>query len=131
MSDVPLRVYSSSRFTNGNFLFPDRCRLETDRVVFEKRHLIGGEEESILYEQISSVSVNSGWFFADLLFETTGGSQPVFLNGLWKGSAARAKAELMARIRSHTSEAEDPVLVELQQQTVLLQQILSELRKSG
>ena len=131
MSQPPLRVYSSSRFTKGNFLFPDRCRLEPDRVVFEKRHLVGGEEESILYEQISSVSVNSGWFFADLLFETTGGSQPVFLNGLWKGSAARAKAELMAQIRAHTSERKDPVLAELEQQTALLQEILGELRKSG
>lgn len=125
----PRRTYQSSRLTMGNFFFPDRLVLEADRVVFRKTHFIGGEEESIRYEQIASVSVQSGVLFADLLFETTGGSAPVFLNGLWKGTAARAKTELVARIRSHTTDRPDPVVQALERQTELLESILTELRR--
>ena len=122
--------YQSSRFSSGNFLFPDRIRLEPDTVVFEKRHLIGGEEESIRYEQIASVSVQRGFFLADLLFETTGGSAPVFLNGLWNGAAARAQADLQTRIRKHTASKEDVVVTLLQEQNQLLGRILNQLQKA-
>lgn len=124
MSEPAVRVYQSSRFTSGNRLFPDWMRLEKDAVVFHKRRVIGGEEESIRYEQIASVSVQRGFFFADLLFETTGGSEPVFLNGLWIGQAERAKAELTARIRSHAHTREDRMLTLLEEQNQLLQQVV-------
>ena len=123
------KVYQASRFTGGNFLFPDRIRLEADGVVFVKRHLIGGEEESIRYEQIASVSVQRGLLFADLLFETTGGSEPVFLNGLWGGAAERAKAELQARIRTHSTSREDRMLSLLEEQNQLLRQMVGLLQQ--
>lgn len=126
---LPQRTYGSSRLTFGNFFFPDKLILNSDHVIFKKSHLIGGEEESIRYEQIASVSVQSGVFFADLLFETTGGSEPVFLNGLWKLTASRAKAELQARIRSNTSAKPDPVVAALAKQTQVLEAILSELQR--
>jgi hypothetical protein len=132
MSDtpkIPNRTYASSRCSSGNFFFPDRLVLEADRVLFKKSHLIGGEEESIRYEQIASVSVQSGWLFAELLFETTGGSEPVFLSGLWRRTATHAKADLEARIRSHTTERKDPVVALLEHQTEVLEQILAELRQ--
>lgn len=126
---LPQRTFSSSRMTFGNFFFPDRLVLNPDHVVFRKSHLIGGEEESIRYEQIASVSVQSGVFFADLLFETTGGSEPVFMNGLWRSTASKAKVELQARIRSHTSAKPDPVVDALERQTQVLQAILGELQR--
>ncbi|RMG06289.1 MAG: hypothetical protein D6731_26130 [Planctomycetota bacterium] len=122
-------VYPSSRWSRGNLIFPDRIRLEQDAVVFEKRHLVGGEEESIRYEQIASVSVQRGLFLADLLFETTGGSEPVFLNGLWNRQAERAKAELTARIRAHTANQEDRVVGLLEEQNQILRDILAQLRQ--
>ena len=87
---IPTRTYKSSRWSRGNFFFPDRLVLEADRVLFKKSHLIGGEEESIRYEQIASVSVQSGVLLADLLFESTGGTEPVYMNGLWRSTATRA-----------------------------------------
>ncbi|MGE0710784.1 MAG: hypothetical protein AB7N76_27690 [Planctomycetota bacterium] len=126
---TPTRIYKSSRFSSGNMFFPDRLVLEADRVLFKKSHLIGGEEESIRYEQIASVSVQSGVLFANLLFESTGGTEPVYMNGLWRGTATAAKADLMARIRAHTTGRKDPVLEALERQTEVLEQILAELRK--
>ena len=70
----PSQTFSSSRWTSGNLWFPDRVELNAEGVNFRKRKLIGGDEETIRYEQISSVSVEKRLFFADLLVETTGGS---------------------------------------------------------
>ena len=125
------KVYQSSRCSFGNMIFPDRVHLEQDTVRFEKRHLIGGEEESIRYEQIASVSVQRGLFFADLLFETTGGSEPVFLNGLWAGAAAKAKAELQTRIRAHSTNREDKILDLLEEQNRLLRRLVDLTEKVG
>lgn len=131
MSQPQQRVYQASRWSKGNLVFPDRLRLGGDAVVFEKRRLIGGEEESIRYEQIASVSIQRGMFLSDLLFETTGGSAPVFLNGLWNGAAERARADITARIRSHTSSKEERMLELLEEQTRLLRGILGALQQRG
>ena len=122
-------IYQSSRWSKGNRLFPDRIALKSDAVVFKKRHLIGGEEETIRYEQIASVSVQRGVFFADVMFETTGGSEPVILTGLWRSTASRAKAELDARVRAHSVSKEDMMLVAMKEQTQILRQILAAVQK--
>jgi hypothetical protein len=124
-------VYQASRFTKGNGWFPDRIRLEAEAVVFEKRHLIGHEEESVRYQQIASVSIQRGLFFADLLFETTGGSAPVFLNGLWGSSAEAAKRELQLRLRRKSGGRDDEVLALLKEQNTLLKAILDRLERAN
>jgi len=123
------KVYQASRLTLGNLMFPDRLRLEEDAVVFEKRRLVGGEEESIRYEQVASVSVQRGLLFADLLLETTGGSEPVFLNGLWVGQAERAKAQLQARSRLHATTREDRMIELLEEQNELLRKLTARLEQ--
>jgi hypothetical protein len=125
---MKMSVYQSSRLTKGNVWFPDRLRLEKESVVFEKRQLIGGEEESIRYEQIASVSVQRGFFFADLLFETTGGTEPIFLNGLWAGQAESAQAEMRLRMRNQMGSKEDRMLELLEEQNKILKQISAKMK---
>jgi hypothetical protein len=120
-------VYSASRLTSGNFIFRDRIRLEPDKVVFVKKHLIGGEEHSIAYEQLASISINRGFLFADLLFETTGGSEPVYLNGMWNGTAERAKNDLEARRKAKGVSKEDTIVELLTEQNQLLRTIAQKL----
>jgi hypothetical protein len=122
--------YQSSRFSRGNRIFPDRIEVGKDAVVFHKRRFVGGEEESIRYEQIASVSIQRGFFLADMLFETTGGSEPVFLNGLWIGAAERCRADVQARIRTNTTSKEDKVVTLLEEQNRLLGSILRTLQKA-
>jgi hypothetical protein len=122
-------TYQSSRWSTGNRLFPDRISLNADAVVFHKRHLIGGEEETIRYEQIASVSIQRGFFLADVLFETTGGTEPVFLNGLWIGAAERCKADVMSRVGTHTTKKEDKVVALLEDQNRILSSILEQLKQ--
>jgi len=85
------KVYTSSRLTNGNFWFPDRVTVAKDGIHFLKRRLFGSDEEIINYDQIASVKINTGMFWADISIETAGGSQPVFINGLPKADAQEIK----------------------------------------
>jgi len=91
------KEYASSRFTSGNFWFPDRVTIASDGVHFLKRRLFGSDEEIINYDQIASVKINTGVLWADISIETAGGSQPVFINGLPKNDAQ----EIKAAIRRH------------------------------
>ncbi|NQU30803.1 MAG: PH domain-containing protein [Anaerolineae bacterium] len=83
--------YVSSRLTSGNFLFPDEVTIAEDGIHFVKRRIFGSDEEIISYGKIASVKLNSGILFADITIETSGGSQPIFLNGLMKGAAQEIK----------------------------------------
>lgn len=85
------KSYASSRLTAGNFWFPDRVSVATDGIHFLKRRLFGSDEEIINYDQIASVKINSGIFWANITIETAGGSQPIFINGLPKGHAQEIK----------------------------------------
>ncbi len=84
-------TYQSSRLTSGNLLFPDQLTIADDGVHFLKRKLFGSDEETINYKQISSVRSKNGIIWATLLVETSGGSQPVVINGLGKGDAKGIK----------------------------------------
>jgi len=83
--------YASSRLTSGNLLFPDEVTVAEDGIHFIKRRIFGSDEEIITYGKIASVKLNSGILFADITVETTGGSQPIFINGLMKGAAQEIK----------------------------------------
>lgn len=94
------KLYASSRLTSGNFLFPDQVIVADDGIHFIKRRFFGSDEEIITYGKIASVKVNSGILFANLTIETSGGSQPIFINGLPKNDAQ----EIKEAIRSYQAE---------------------------
>ncbi len=115
--------FQSSRLTAGNVFFPDRMIVEATHVLYEKNGLIKRDKETIRFEQISSVSVRRGWFFALLVLETTGGSRPIVLNGLWAGDAEAARSSLSHRIEEKKTSVEDRMLALMEEQTVLLRRI--------
>lgn len=96
------RVYRSSRWSSGNLFFPDRLTLAADGLHFRKGALFGSSEEHIAYRAISSLRVEHGIFLSDLTVETSGGSQPVHINGLWKKAAKEIQAEVQA-VQSRSS----------------------------
>jgi hypothetical protein len=116
-------TFQSSRWTAGNIIFPDRMIVESTHVLYEKNGLVKRDKETIRFEQISSVSVRRGWFFAVLVLETTGGTRPIVLNGLWAGEAEAARASLSHRIEEKNTSAEDRMLSLMEEQTVLLRRI--------
>lgn len=81
------RTYYSSRWSKGNLFFRDRLVVASDGMVFRKARMFGSSEEHISYRSIASYRVANGVFLANLCIETSGGTQPIFVNGLWKSDA--------------------------------------------
>jgi hypothetical protein len=81
------KMYHSSRWTAGNMLFPDSLVLVSDGIVFRKGSLFGSREEHINYKSVASFRITNGLVFSTISIETSGGSQPIVVNGLWKSEA--------------------------------------------
>ena len=81
------KTYWSSRWSAGNLFFRDRLTLASDGLTFRKGAMFSSNEEHINYRAIASIRVKNGIFLSNVTIETSGGSQPVFINGLWKSDS--------------------------------------------
>jgi hypothetical protein len=81
------KTFQSSRWTSGNLFFPDALVLAGDGIIFRKGSLLGSSEEHINYDSVASFRINNGILFSNVSIETSGGSQPIVVNGLWKSEA--------------------------------------------
>lgn len=99
------KTFQSSRLTHGNLLFPDQVQVADDGLHYTKRKLFGSTEENINYRAIASIKANIGIFFADLTIETSGGVQPISMNGLHKADAIEVKREIQERQKSAAQPA--------------------------
>ncbi len=87
----PTEVFTASRFTKGNLLFPTRIEVSAQRVSRVKPRLFGRNEESIGIHQVASVHISTGVFWSDILIESTGGTDPITSHGHRKGDAQRIR----------------------------------------
>jgi len=87
LSQAEEKTYQSSRWTSGNMFFPDSLVLVSDGMVFRKGSLFGSREEHISYKKVASFRITNGILFSTVSIETSGGSQPIVVNGLWKSEA--------------------------------------------
>lgn len=94
------KTFQSSRFTKGNLLFPDQIQIAEDGIHYTKRKLFGSTEENINYKAVASVKAVTGVLFGDLTIETSGGVQPITINGLYKGDALEIKREIQTQQNS-------------------------------
>ncbi|MBC7365862.1 MAG: SHOCT domain-containing protein [Undibacterium sp.] len=79
--------FRSSRWSSGNVFFPDSLTLASDGLLFRKGALFGSSEEHVHYSAVASFKITNGIFLSSVSIETSGGSQPIFVNGLWKKDA--------------------------------------------
>jgi hypothetical protein len=85
--EIEQKTYWSSRWSAGNLFFRDRLTLAGDGLTFRKGAMFSSNEEHINYRAIASIRVKNGIFLSNVTVETSGGTQPVFINGLWKSDA--------------------------------------------
>lgn len=85
-------VFRASRLSAGNRLFPTQVAITPTSVVQFTPQWIGKLEETIHMAHVSSVKIDTGILFSDLLIETSGGSHPIKCYGHRKGDAIRMKA---------------------------------------
>jgi hypothetical protein len=81
------RVFTASRFTSGNMIFPTRIEISPESVARIKPSWIGGTENSIPIAKIASVSITTGLIFSSIRIESSGGATPIFSDGHYKGDA--------------------------------------------
>ena len=81
----------ASRLTTSNQLFPVQVSVFPERIARYKPQFFGHTEDSISTDQIASVKIQAGVIFADVVIDTTGGSPPIVIHGLWKKDAERLR----------------------------------------
>ena len=81
------RVFTASRLTSGNTIFPTRIEVTPERVARIKPRWIGVSEESIPISKIASVSISTGLIFSSIRIESAGGATPIVSDGHTKGDA--------------------------------------------
>ena len=84
-------VFRASRLTSGNRLFPTQVVITPHSVVHYTPQWIGKHEHSIHIAHVSSVSIDTGLVFSDVIIETSGGSGSIRCRGHHKGDAIRIK----------------------------------------
>ncbi len=89
-------VIRASRLTSGNRIFPVQVAVFADHVSRYKPSLLGHTEDSITLRQVAAVKVQAGPVFADVVIDTTGGSPPVVVHGLWKKDAVTLSGAIAA-----------------------------------
>lgn len=89
-------VFRASKWTRGNHLFPAQVGITPTSVVQHRPRWLGKREDSIHIAHVASVKVETHLVFADVVIETSGGSEPIRCHGHPKADAARMK-ELIER----------------------------------
>jgi len=84
-------TFTANRWTKGNFLFPTRITVNALRVSRVKRRWFSKNEESISISQVASVKISTGFFWSDILIESTGGTDPIASHGHRKVDALRIR----------------------------------------
>ncbi|MBS1785701.1 MAG: PH domain-containing protein [Acidobacteria bacterium] len=84
-------VFKASRLTKDNRLFPTVIEVSDQAVLRRKRSWFTVNEMSIHLSKVASVRIDTGLFFADVLIESSGGSDAIKSHGHSKGDARRMK----------------------------------------
>lgn len=88
---MSIERFVASRWTRGNHLFPTVVLVTDAAVVRQRRSLLGRSEETIQLQRIASVRIESGILWADLIVESTGGTDPITCHGHRKADARRIR----------------------------------------
>lgn len=88
---APGDVFRASRLSSGNRLFPTQVLITPSSVVHYTPQWVGREEKTIHMAHVSSISIDTGLLFSDVLIETSGGSHPIRCHGHRKGDAVKMK----------------------------------------
>jgi hypothetical protein len=104
---MPSEVFQASRWTRGNFLFPTRIEVTDKAVVRRKRSWFSVDEISISIFKVASVHIKTGLVWAEILIESSGGSDPLASHGHSKSDAQRIK-ELIETFQTDASNRGNP-----------------------
>ncbi len=96
-------IFKASRWTKGNHLFTTVIEVTEVAVMRRKRSWFTVNEISIHLSKVASVRIDTGLLWADVLVESTGGSDPLTSHGHRKADARRIK-ELIEAAQSRQTK---------------------------
>ena len=100
-------VFTASRWTAGNLIFPVRIEVNQNRVTRIKPRLFGSNEESIAIAKVASVNIQTGLIWSDIRIDSVGGSNPIVSHGHRKDDA-RAIRDLIERLQQTPRASQGP-----------------------
>ena len=100
-------VFTASRLTSGNLLFPVRIEVNQNRVTRIKPRLFGSNEESIAIAKVASVNIQTGLIWSNIRIDSAGGSNPIVSHGHRKDDA-RAIRDLIERLQQTLRASQRP-----------------------
>ena len=96
-------TFQASRWTKGNHIWTTVIEVTEVAVIRRKRAWFTLNEISIHLSKVASVRIDTGLFWADILVESTGGSDPLTSHGHRKADARRIK-ELIEAAQSRQTK---------------------------
>ena len=85
-------IFTASRWTKGNFVFPVRIEINQNRVTRIKPQLFGSNEESIAIHKVASINIQTGLIWSDIRIDSSGGANPIVSHGHSKNDARSIRA---------------------------------------
>jgi hypothetical protein len=86
--------FTASRWTRGNHLFPTVIEITDRAVIRHKRSWFSHDEISISISKVASVHIKTGFFWSEILIESSGGTDPFTSHGHSKADAQRIRTLL-------------------------------------
>jgi hypothetical protein len=83
--------FKASRWTKGNHLFPTVIEVTDRAVIRHERSFFSKDEISISISKVASVHIKTGILWADILIESSGGTDPFTSHGHAKADARRIR----------------------------------------
>lgn len=100
-------VFTASRLTSGNLIFPVRIEVNQNRITRIKPRLFGSNEESIAITKVASINIQTGIIWSDIRIDSAGGSNPIVSHGHSKGDA-RAIRDLIEQFQQTQKTSHGP-----------------------
>jgi len=88
---MPIEIFKASRWTRGNHLFPTYIVVSEKSIARRKHSWFRMDEMTIAISKVASVHIRTGMIWADILLESSGGTDPFTSHGHRKSDARRIK----------------------------------------
>ena len=85
------QVFTASRWTAGNLLFPTRIEITPEHILRVKPRFFGSTEESIPISKVASVEISKGMLYAEIRIDSSGGTNPILSHGHSKQDAEQIR----------------------------------------
>jgi hypothetical protein len=97
-------IFIASRWTKGNHLFPTVIEVTEQAIIRHKRSWFSKDDMSISISKVASVHIKTGFFWSNILIESSGGSDPLASHGHKKADAQRIRQLVEAAQANFTSQ---------------------------